>query len=225
VVFVLLVWIYLTPSPPRGPRVHVADVVPRLATKGLLMASWLVALPAVLIGAVAVLAPLRLDEFGWGGGVIGALLVGGASLEAVLTYRLGGFSDRWGRAWTIRLGLALCLVATGLLSILPASALLLSVVLVFAFMTAGFLWPPTIAHLSEQTELAGVDQAFAFALTTLSYSGGFMVGASGGAQLAESVGESVPFVASAALFAVTLLVARRLLPGSRRDALEPARSA
>ncbi|MEA2419297.1 MAG: transporter, family, putative family transporter protein [Thermoleophilaceae bacterium] len=221
VTLALLVWIYATPSNVRGARRQTTGVVARLTTASLAMASWLVAVPAVMIGAVAVLAPLRLDELGWGGGAIGALLVGGASLEALLTYLLGGFSDRFGRAWTIHLGLVLCMVAAVLLSLLPASALLLSVVLVFAFMTAGFLWPPTIAHVSEQAELAGVDQAFGFALTNLSYAGGFVCGASGGAQLSESVGESVPFLVVAVLFAVSLVIARRVVPGVRRTALEP----
>ena len=67
---------------------------------------WLVALPAIASGTMNVLGPLRLGELGAGAAGIGATFLVAAAIEAVMSPAVGHISDRRGRMFPLRIGLA-----------------------------------------------------------------------------------------------------------------------
>jgi len=100
-------------TPPDAPRTVTKPVpLPAVLTNGLvLFATWLVVLPSVLSGVLIVLAPLRLDQLGGSGLVIGTIFLLAGALEAITTRALGIISDRRGRLAPIRIGVALAILA------------------------------------------------------------------------------------------------------------------
>jgi MFS family permease len=198
----------VAPSPPPGLR----RVAAALVAVPVLAGFWLVALPALFAGTLNVLAPLRLDELGASGLAVGAIFLLAAAVEGVLSRAFGRVSDRRGRMWPIRVGLAVSAVVVLVLPLID-SAVLLGVGVVSAVVALAFFWAPAMALLSDAAEATGLDQAFAFALVNLAWAGGQVLGASGGAALAETTSDGVPYVIVAALLVLTLapLVGRRAM--------------
>ena len=83
-----------------------------------------------------------------------------------------------------------------------------------AILALGLLWAPSMALLSDAAEVAGLDLGFAAALVNLAWAGGQVIGGTGGARLAETSSDTVPYLVVAGLFALTsaTLLARRLRP-------------
>ena len=103
---VLIVWALRTPavaSEPQSPRALLGAVRQPL----ILGALWLMVLPALLFGVMAVLVPLELGDAGWSAAAIAALFIGAAAIEMVVAPLLGRFSDRRGRLLPLRLLLRL----------------------------------------------------------------------------------------------------------------------
>lgn len=198
------------PVPPPG----LASVARCMASPGVLAAFWLVALPSVFSGLLNVLAPLRLDELGADGTLIGAVFLVSAGVEALASRSFGRVSDRRGRLAPMRAGLAGSTVAA-LAITLPETILLLAVAVVVTVVSLATFWAPAMALLSDAAEAGGLDQGFAFALVNLAWAGGQVLGGSAGASLAEATSDAVPYLAAAALFAATL-VALTLLSQGRR---------
>ena len=73
----------------------------------ILGALWLMVLPALLFGVMAVLVPLELGDAGWSAAAIAGLFIGAAAIEMVVAPLLGRFSDRRGAA-PARSGFAAC---------------------------------------------------------------------------------------------------------------------
>ena len=99
---VLIVWALRTPaviSEPQSPRALLGAARQPL----ILGALWLMVLPALLFGVMAVLVPLELGDAGWGAAAIAGLFIGAAAIEMVVAPLLGRFSDRRGRLLPLRL--------------------------------------------------------------------------------------------------------------------------
>jgi MFS family permease len=173
-----------------------------MASGPVLLGTWLVAVAALLAGAINVLAPLRLDELGASGAAIGAIFLAAAAVEAVISRALGGLSDRRGRLMPIRIGLILSAVGAVLLP-LPEAVGLLAVCLMFAVVSLGFMWAPSMALLSDGAEASSLDQGFALALTSLAWAGGQVLGGSLGARVADATSDVVPYLVVAALLVLT----------------------
>jgi predicted MFS family arabinose efflux permease len=77
-----------------------------LASRGVAIGMWLVALPAVASGVLNVLAPLRLHRLGASALAIGATFLLAAGAEAAITPAIGSLSDRRGRLVPLRLAWA-----------------------------------------------------------------------------------------------------------------------
>ncbi len=90
-------------------------LIAALRTRPIAVGVWLVALPAVVSGAITVLAPLRLHSLGAGVAAIGATFLAAAGVGALVSPATGRLSDRRGRAFPLRLGLAACAGAARLL--------------------------------------------------------------------------------------------------------------
>jgi MFS family permease len=166
---------------------------------------WLIAVPGLLFGTVAVLAPLRLDELGAGAGLIGAAWLAAAALESGVSPIVGRVSDRRGRLFPCLIGLAL---GTGLMLLftLPSRQWQIVALVMIAAPSVGMLWAPSMALLSDGAEALGIAQGFAFALSNLGWSIGQTAGSAASARLADATSDTVPYVALSAVCAVTFLV-------------------
>jgi MFS family permease len=179
-----------------------------LAGRGVRTGMWLVALPAVVSGAINVLGPLRLHRFGAGAAVIGATFLLAAGAEAMITPAIGSLSDRRGRLVPIRLGLV---VTAGLLLCfsLPSAVILLAAVVVAIAVALGTFWAPATAMLSDAAERHGLDQGLAGALMNLAWAAGQTLGSGAGGSLAGATSDAVPMLITAGLCVVTLAVLSR----------------
>lgn len=216
---ILAAWTYLTPAPAPTPFPGWQRLRRAVASAPVAAGFWLVMLPAIFSGVIWVLAPLRLDELGASGLVVGAVFLVSALVEGAASPTFGRISDRRGRLWPIRIGLVAAAVMSLLLP-LPDAVFWFGVGVVFAELALGFCWTPAMALLSDTVERSGIDQWFAFALVNLAWAGGQVAGGSGGGGLADATSDAVPFAVVAALLAVTgaavALGGRRAAPSAGR---------
>jgi len=164
---------------------------------------WFVLLPALLFGALAVLAPLRLAHLGFGGVAIGAVFLCSAGLESLMNLVLGRVSDRHGTARPIMAGLVASAVAATLLP-WPRSAALLAVLVVAAGLSFGSFFTPGMTVLTHLSEAKGLDYGYTFALVNLAWAPGQTLGSAGGGALAHATGDAVPYLLLAGVCALTL---------------------
>jgi MFS family permease len=213
----LVAWARTMPAPEPVPIPEWRALASSLASPAVLAGFWLVALPALFSGTIAVLAPLHLDDAGASGVAIGAVFLVAAGVEAVVTRALGRVSDRAGRLMPIKAGLAGSVVAALLLP-LPDAVIPLALAVIGGVVALAFFWAPAMAMLSEAAEATGLDQGFAFALTNLAWAGGQVVGGSGAGAIAEVGSDAIPFLAVATVSGITLA----LLTAAGRRRTQPS---
>jgi MFS family permease len=214
----LATWAALTPAVPVERIAR--SVSPRaLVARPVLIAVWLVALPAAFAGAINVLTPLRLDDLGASGAAIGAIFLAAAAIEGVITPLVGRVSDRRGRLAPIHIGLA---GAIGMGVFLPAAgtALLVAAGVIVLIAALAFFWAPSMAMLSDVADSVGFDQGMAAGFINLAWAGGQLLGAALGGAFADSVGDAFAYGALVGLCAATL--AALLLRGARVPASSPS---
>jgi MFS family permease len=176
---------------------------------------WLNMLPALLFGLLSVLAPLALDDAGWTTlGIAGVFFAAGL-VEATVNPFVGRFSDRVGRLLPVRFALAASvLVAVALAS--AARATPTAVLICAAAVSFGSLFVPGMALTADRADEAGLAQGLAFGVMNTSWALGEVLGPSAGGSLAESFGDSMPYLLAAGLCALTLVasypVAGRIRP-------------
>ena len=200
----LIVWAASIPAAAPEAPLSARAVAASVMTRPVLIACWLVALPSVFSGLFDVLVPLRLDELGASGIVVGVIFLLAAAIEAAISPRIGALSDRRGRLIPIRAGLLASCIAALLLP-LPDEIVLVGGLLIVVVLALSLLWTPSMALLSERAELAGLDLAFAAALVNLAWSGGQVIGGSAGAGFAEATSDAAAYAVIAVLFALTAL--------------------
>ena len=189
-----------SPQPPQsGPRRLLAE----LRRPGIAIGMWLVTLPAIASGMINVLAPLRLSTLGASAAGIGATFLIAAGLEALISPAVGDVSDRRGRMFPLRIGLAAAAVVL-LCFTISETVLVVAGVVVLAAVALGSFWAPAMAMLSDAAESRGIGLGYAMALINLAWAAGQIIGAAGGGALAKAAGDAVPFAISAALCAATL---------------------
>lgn len=183
-------------GPVRDGRQSLRHVLRAHCAPSVLGALWLASLPAMLMGAILVLAPLRFDRLGWGPvGIAASFLV--AALVGVLARPfVGRWSDRRGLVESLRL---LALAAAPLTLGLPwlGSPWLYAAGTICAVTAYGVMWGPTIALVSRAYGSVGVSQVFGFALMQTTIGVGIFLGAAAGGRIAQSAGDAV----AAGLFA------------------------
>ena len=140
--------------------------------------------------------------------MIGGTFLAAAALEAGESPFIGRLSDRHGRVLPAFAGLAAAGVMVALLPWPGETWLLVAAVLVAA-PSIGILWTPSMAMLSDGAEDRGIEQGYAVALINLAWSTGQTLGSAGGARLGEAYGDALPYLALAALCALTLLALTR----------------
>jgi MFS family permease len=192
------------PGPPAPEAARDALRLTRqLRQPAIALGMWLVAIPAVASGAINVLGPLRLGQLGAGAAGIGATFLVAAAIEAAASPVVGHLSDRRGRLFPLRIGLAGAAAAL-LFFTLPQTGVLLAVVIVLQTVALGTFWAPAMAMLSDAADTHGMSQGYALALINFAWAAGQIAGAAGGGALAKAAGDGAPFAVAAALCAATL---------------------
>jgi MFS family permease len=199
---VLMIVALRTPAPP------VAAVVERPLSTALRdgpirFGMLLVLVPALVFGAIEVLAPLELDRLGATSVAIAGTFLVASGIEAVAQVVAGRATDRYGRVWPLRVGFAGAVVFM-LAMPLPAVAWTLAAVVTAGCVVVGAINTPAMTLLSDGVEAAGLDQGFGFALTNLVWAGGQVVGTIGGGALAGASSDAVVYLALAGACALTL---------------------
>jgi len=215
----LAVWALQTPSSEadsQSPRVLVAAV----RNPVLLGAMWLMVLPALLFGVVAVLVPLELGRAGWSAAAIAAAFIAAAAVEMVVAPLLGRFSDRRGRLLPVRFAVTGGVVVSIALAFADGPGPIV-VLLIAAAVSFGAFWAPAMALLSEGAERIGLAQGLAFGLMNAAWGAGNWVGPSLGGALADVAGDALPYALMAVVCLATLLVVTRGAIAGTRTARVP----
>jgi MFS family permease len=203
----LIVWALRTPavaSEPQSPRALLGAVRQPL----ILGALWLMVLPALLFGVLAVLVPLELGDAGWGAAAIAGLFIGAAAIEMVVAPLLGRFSDRRGRLLPLRLAAAGAVAVSAGLA-LAGRPLFIAPLVVAAAIAFGSFWAPAMALLSDGAERIGLAQGLGFGLMNAAWGAGNSLGPALGGSLADVAGDAVPFALMSGVCALTLLALTR----------------
>ena len=199
----LLVWALRTPAvaaEPQSPRA----LGPALRSPLILGALWMMVLPALLFGVIAVLVPLELGDAGWSAAAIAGIFIVSAAIEMVVAPLIGRFSDRNGRFLPLRLALVGSIVVSLGLA-LRAIPYALAPLVVAAAIAFGAFWAPAMALLSDGADRIGLAQGLGFGLMNAAWGGGNALGPVLGGALADAAGDAVPFALMAGVCAVTLL--------------------
>ena len=200
----LAVAVALLPAPsPQPPQPGPRRLLEALRRPGIALGMWLVTLPALASGIINVLAPLRLSALGASAAGIGATFLIAAGAEALVSPAVGRVSDRRGRMFPLRIGLAAAAFML-LWFTISETVVVVAGVVVLASVALGSFWAPAMAMLSDAAESRGIGLGYAMALINLAWATGQVVGAGGGGALAKATGDGVPFAISAALCATTL---------------------
>jgi MFS family permease len=219
---VLALWAWATPAlqPAEEPQ-PLRALLGAFREREIVSGFWLVSVSAFLLGVISVVAPLRLDELGWGALGISAAFFVSAGVEAALNPFLGRWSDRYGRLAPVRAGLFACIAVSVVLPWVDVRwpALLLVIAAGIAY---GLFWVPGTALLSDGVETAGLDQGFGFALLNVAWAPANVVGATLGGVLAETVGDAGAYLLAASLCLATLAAMQWAVLGRALPAKEPA---
>jgi MFS family permease len=209
----LMLWALRTPGVTASPQPFSA-LVDAVRKPVVLGALWLMVLPALLFGVLAVLVPLELDAGGWSAAAIAAVFIAGAGVEVVVAPLLGRFSDRRGRLLPVRMALAGSIAVTVALALADLPALI-AVLVVAAAIVFGSFWAPAMALLSDGAEGIGLAQGLAFGLMNAAWGAGNSLGPTLGGSLADAAGDALPYALMAGICAVTLVGIVRFAPALR----------
>ena len=195
------------PAPPRvrGGGLHLRAMV----SSGRVRTTMAVAmLPAIVLAAVSVLAPLQQHALGAGAGEIAATFAAAALAGILIRPLYGRWSDRHGPVRAIRLGLLANVPFIVLLPWLGGRwAVALGIVLVLVL--DGVLWAPLMVMLSDACVAVGVGQIMAVTVMNLTWPPGNIIGAAGGAAITQAAGQRWAYaIMGAALLAGFLVLGR-----------------
>ena len=217
---VVLGWwtLRLEPVPPEHPST--AAVARAMRTRVFVGGLALMALPALLFGVLATLAPLHLSAAGWGAAAIGAIWLVGAALEATLSPLTGRFLDRRGASLPVQVALALGVAISIGLALGPRPLLYVPLI-VLAAGAYGVLFTPAFTLIADGAERSGLPQGMAFGLMNAAWALGALLGPLAGGAIATASGDVAPFLVSAGLCAAALVSvgrARRRLESAAQGA-------
>jgi len=201
----LAVWAALTHAPPTTRPQPLGVFLRALGNRRIALCVWLVLLPALLFGTLGVLAPLRLEELGFGAVAIGVLWLCTAAFEAVVNPLFGRISDRVGRFGPMRASVLAASIVTVLLP-WPGRSFLLAGLVVLAGISFGSFWTPAMALLSDEAAGRGLEYAYAFALINLAWAPGHAIGSAGGGALAHVTSDAVPYLLLSGMCVLTFVV-------------------
>lgn len=193
-------------------RQSLGEIRAAIATRPILTATAFVAVPSLMFGAIEVLVPLRMDEFGAGQGLIAAAFIVCAAIEASLSPVSGRYSDRVGRRLPIVLGLGISSLTMVVFAAAGSVAVVIAALQISA-LGAATCFTPALTMLSESAEAENLHQGLVAGLSNVAWASGQVVGGLAGGGVADVAGYAVPSLAVAlALAAVAFYAIRCPLP-------------
>jgi MFS transporter, DHA1 family, solute carrier family 18 (vesicular amine transporter), member 1/2 len=182
------------PAPVRDRQLRLRSM---LSSAQVRTAMWIALLPAMLLAAISVLAPLQQHRLGAGAGEIAATFGAAALLGILVRPLFGRWSDREGPVRPIRLGL---LASAPVVAAIPwmESRWAVAAFVIGALVLTGVLWAPLMVMLSDACTAAGLGQVMAVAIMDLTWPPGNALGASGGSAIAQAAGQRWAYAAIAA---------------------------
>lgn len=218
----LLLWTLTEPAPAASGAARPWAFAPALRDRRVLAGMWLTTLSALLYGTLAVLAPLRLSALGASNVTVGAAFLVAAGVAAVVNPLIGRLTDRRGWRAPALAGLSASAVSATALT-LPRSAPLLFGLVVAADSAFSSSYSPAGTMISAGADARGVGQVYAFALFNLAWASGQVIGAAGGAGLAQATSDVVPYSLLATLCVATAVAILRAGggPQARADRTSP----
>ena len=201
--FGLVGWAASVPAPVDDRAHDTAALLRTIGDRRVLAAAWFVVLPALLFGALSVLAPLRLSALGLGAVGIGAVFLCSAALEAGNNIVIGQVSDRAGPLRPITVGLIASIVVAALLP-WPDDRFTLAVLVVCGGLAFGTFFTPGMTMVSNLAEARGLPYGYSSSILNLAWAPGQTIGAAGAGTLAHTAGDAVPYLALSGVCALTL---------------------
>jgi MFS family permease len=196
------------------------------SSPGLRLGVSLVLLEAATFGAINVLLPLRLSQFGASGLAIGLTFVLSSALSASLSTVIGHLTDRRGPYLPLIAGLVTGAPLVALL-VVPHAALPLAVLMIITFGgPLTFSMIPAASLMTHSAEAVGVSLVLATTLFNLAYALGETLGAPISASTAQATSDFVPLLAIALLMLVTAgwALTHRIGPAAQPQIVSAARS-
>jgi predicted MFS family arabinose efflux permease len=176
--------------------------------RGAGLALWVVSFlaisgPAIAIGFVMVVVPLRFEVLGISAWWLAGAFVVMSLIEAIGGPLIGRFSDRVGRKTPYLVGMSLVVVGLASLGVIDqlwqivAAMVLMAIGCAAAFTTSFTL-------ITDAATMCGLNQGYSSGLSNVAWSGSIIIGAAGGGALIASVS----YLGAALLFtAVCLAIA------------------
>ena len=208
------------PDAEMQERQSLREVGARISSRPIVRATLFVAVPSVMFGAIEVLVPLQIAEFGGGHALIAAGFIAGAALEGILAPLVGRYSDRAGRRGPFMAGLAICAVAMAAIAVGSAMGIVMAG-LILTSLGGGICFTPALTMLSDKAEASGLHQGFASGLSNMAWAAGQVIGGLAGGAAAGVAGNAVPSVAIIALLLGTAVYASQALAS---PAVRPAKA-
>jgi UMF2 family putative MFS family transporter len=161
-------------------------------------------LPSVLLAAIGVLGPLQQHSLGAGPLEIAATFAIAALASILIRPLFGRWSDRDGPLRPLRVGL---IVNLPIALVLPwlEHRFAVAATICLALVLAGTLWAPLMVMLSDACAAAGASQLLAVVAMNLTWPPGGILGAAGGAAVAQALGMSWSYLIMGAAMVATLL--------------------
>lgn len=200
----LAAWALRTTGAPAQP-VRLAAVSAALRERRFVGGLWLMLLPSLLLGVLAVLVPLDLAALGWGAVAIGGVYFAGAAVEVGANPLIGRLIDRRGVGGPVRAAL-IASVAVSIGLALASRAPVVAALAVVAGVSFGALLTPGMALLSDGADRVGLSQGVAFGLMNAAWAAGNTVGPSGAGAVGDLVGDAAAYGGAAALCALTFIL-------------------
>lgn len=199
-----------TPDAAPPERQPPREIAATLLSRPIRDATFFVAVPSIMFGAIEVLVPLRIDALGGGHGVIAAGFIAGAATEAALSPVAGRMSDRIGRRAPYVVGLTICAFAMVAVGLAQALGSILAA-LVVTSLGAGLCFAPAMTLIADLAERSRLHQGFAAGLSNMAWAAGQVIGGVVGGALATVTGYAAPSIGIAVLLLLTVAYAMRSL--------------
>jgi predicted MFS family arabinose efflux permease len=202
--------------PEPGVESRSGTMAGALGIRSLRVPLGLILLAPLLFAVLGVLVPLSLGASGWGAGRLGALYAAAAALEAVVHPLLGRWADRQGALAPISAGLVGSIVVLAGLAVTADPRLVAGLVMAAA-VTFGATFVPGMSLLTRAADAAGLDGVLAIALANFAWALGHAVASPLCGWLADRAGDTLTYLAFAALCAGVLaaLLSPRLAHATR----------